>query len=113
LVTKFTSFPTHPAIASALARLSVFYRRLEHAARDARDHIGAEHRVRQPERRGFFRLNVIGVLLTSEVVIGGPIALALIVVFPIVLHQAGITSGPIRWIELTVEWPFLICFSLG
>jgi membrane protein len=66
----------------------------------------------QPERRGIFRLNVIGVLLTSVVVIGGLIALALIVVLPIELHQAGM-RGPIRWIGLTVEWPFLILFFAG
>jgi len=66
----------------------------------------------QPERRGFVRLNIIGVLLTSVVVIGGLIALALIVALPIVLHQAGM-SGPIRWIGLIVEWPFLILFFVG
>jgi hypothetical protein len=41
------------------------------------------------------QLNIIGALLTSVVVFGGVIALSLIVVLPIVLHQAGI-SGAIR-----------------
>jgi membrane protein len=66
----------------------------------------------QPERRGFLRLTITGVLLTSVVVIGGLIALALIVALPIVLHQAGI-SEPRRWIGLTVEWPLLVLFFAG
>ncbi len=65
-----------------------------------------------PERRGFFRLSITGALLTSVVAIGGVIALAFIVVLPIVLHQAGV-SGPIRWIGLTVEWPLLVLFFVG
>jgi membrane protein len=66
----------------------------------------------QPERRGFLRLNIIGALLTSVVLIGGVIALSLIVVLPIVLHQAGI-SGAMRWMGLTVEWPLLVLFFVG
>jgi membrane protein len=51
-------------------------------------------------------------LLTSVVLIGGVIALSLIVVLPIVLHQAGI-SGAMRCIGLTVEWPLLVLFLVG
>ncbi len=66
----------------------------------------------QSERRSFFRLNIIGALLTLVVVFGGMIALSLIVVLPIVLHQAGI-SGAMRWMGLTVEWPVLVLFFVG
>ncbi len=66
----------------------------------------------QPERRSFFRLNIIGALLTLVVVFGGVSALSLIVVLPIVLHQVGI-SGAMRWIGLTVEWPLLVLFFVG
>jgi membrane protein len=66
----------------------------------------------QPERRGFFRFYVTGVLLSLVVIVGGFIALVLIAGLPMVLSGES-AHGPARWIGFVVEWPFLIVFAMG
>jgi membrane protein len=66
----------------------------------------------QPERRGFFRFYVTGVLLTLVVIVGGLIALVLIAGLPMVLSGES-AHGPAPWIGFVVEWPFLIVFAMG
>ena len=66
----------------------------------------------QPERRGFLRFYVTGVLLSLVVIVGGFIALVLIAGLPMVLSGES-AHGPARWIGFVVEWPFLIVFAMG
>jgi membrane protein len=66
----------------------------------------------QPERWGFIRFNAIALLLTVAVIVGGLIALALVVGVPVALNAAG-KRGPGRRMSLAVEWPLLILFAMG
>jgi membrane protein len=66
----------------------------------------------QPELRGFLRFNATALVLTVVVVVGGLIALTLVAGLPAELNEAG-ARGPVRWIGLVVEWPFLIMFAMG
>ncbi|MBW4093351.1 MAG: YihY/virulence factor BrkB family protein [Proteobacteria bacterium] len=66
----------------------------------------------QTERRGFIRFNAIALLLTVAAIVGGLIALALVVGLPVALNAEGM-SEPGRWIGLAVEWPLLILFAMG
>lgn len=66
----------------------------------------------QSERRGYIRFYATALLLTSMVIIGGLIALALVVVLPAILSDAGM-RGPVHWIGLIIEWPLLIVFVAG
>jgi membrane protein len=65
----------------------------------------------QPERRGFFRFNVLALVLTLGLIIGGLIVVALVAGLPALLSGMGAGSG--TWIVASiVEWPVLIVFVM-
>jgi membrane protein len=65
----------------------------------------------QPERRGFFRFNVLALVLTLGLIIGGLIVVALVAGLPALLSGMGAGSG--TWIVASiVEWPVLIVFVI-
>jgi len=66
----------------------------------------------RPERRGFFRFNMIALLLTLGLVIGGLIVVALVAVLPALLAAIGARSG-IATAALIIEWPVLIVFVMA
>ena len=65
----------------------------------------------QPERRGFFRFNMIALLLTLGLIIGGLIVVALVAGLPALLAGMGARSGT-RIVVVIVQWPVLIVFVL-
>jgi membrane protein len=65
----------------------------------------------QPERRGFFRFNVLALVLTLGLIIGGLIVVALVAGLPALLSGMGARSG--TWIVASiVEWPVLVVFVI-
>lgn len=66
----------------------------------------------RPERRGFFRFNMIALLLTVGLIIGGLIVVALIAGLPALLVAMGARAGT-RIVALIVEWPVLMVFVIG
>jgi len=65
----------------------------------------------QEETRSFFRFNLIALLLTIVLIIGGLIAIGLIAGLPAVLNGAGVNSTA-KWVAYIVEWPLLIVFVM-
>ncbi len=65
----------------------------------------------QPERRGFFRYNMIALLLTLVCVIGGLIVVGLVAGLPAVMAATGAGSAT-KTVVLIVEWPVLIVFVM-
>lgn len=65
----------------------------------------------QEETRSFFRFNLIALVLTIGLMIGGLIAIALIAGLPAVLNGAGANSTT-KWVAYVVEWPLLFIFML-
>jgi len=65
----------------------------------------------QPERRSFFRFNLVALLLTLGLIVGGLIVIALVAGLPAVLSATGANSGA-AWVALIVEWPLLIVFMM-
>jgi len=66
----------------------------------------------QPEHRGFFRFNMIALLLTLGLIMGGLILVALVAGLPALLAAMGARSG-IATAALIVEWPVLIVFAMA
>jgi len=66
----------------------------------------------RPERRGFFRFNMIALLLTLGLIAGGLIVVALVAVLPALLAAIGPRSG-IATAALIIEWPVLIVFVMA
>lgn len=65
----------------------------------------------QPERRSFIRFNMIALILTVGLIIGGLIVIALVAGLPAVLSAIGADPST-KWVALIVEWPLLIVFVL-
>jgi len=66
----------------------------------------------QRETRGFVRLNVTAFLFTMGSIVAGVIAIALVIVLPVVLsffHLSRLGEGLIRWLR----WPMLTLGVLG
>jgi membrane protein len=61
----------------------------------------------QKETRGFFRFNMVAVLLTLGAILGGMVAIALVAVLPAAVQLIGLGSTT-KWILLVLEWPLLI-----
>ena len=61
----------------------------------------------QKETRGFFRFNLVAILLTVAALVGGIIAVALIAVLPAAAQLLGLGSGT-KWLLFFVQWPLLI-----
>ena len=65
----------------------------------------------EEETRGFVKFNLIALLLTIGVIIGGSIAIALIGGLPAAVQAIGL--GPVlKWLVLIVEWPVLMVLVL-
>ena len=63
----------------------------------------------EPEKRGFFKLNLIAVGLTIGLTIAGIIAVALVAVLPAAVQF--LPLGELgKWLLLILEWPLLIGF---
>ncbi len=65
----------------------------------------------QEERRSWFRFNLVAIVLTLGLIIGGLVSIALIAGLPAVLSGIGV-SGTAKWVAYIVEWPLLIVFVM-
>jgi membrane protein len=61
----------------------------------------------EKETRSFFRVNLLAILLTIAMLIGGTVIIALVGVLPAVLQFIGL-EGSTKWLLLVLEWPLLI-----
>jgi membrane protein len=61
----------------------------------------------QKETRGFLKLNLVAVVLTVLMLVGGTVIIALVGVLPAVLQIIGLESST-KWLLLVLEWPLLI-----
>ena len=66
----------------------------------------------QQEKRSFIRFNLIALVLTIGLLIGGVIVLALVAILPAVLSSIGI-SGVLKGAIYILEWPLLIVLMMG
>jgi membrane protein len=67
---------------------------------------------RQKESRSFVRFNVVALILTIGVIIGGVVAITLIAGVPAVMQFIGL-GGSARWLILALEWPLLVLVMMG
>lgn len=68
---------------------------------------------REPERRGFIKLNTISLLFTAGAILFALVAIAAIVVVPVVLNSVGL-SGATDLLLRIGRWPAIfVCVSLG
>jgi membrane protein len=65
----------------------------------------------QKESRSFFRFNLVALVLTIGLIIGGIVAIALVGVLPAAVQLIGLGSTT-KWILLIVEWPLLIVLMM-
>jgi membrane protein len=61
----------------------------------------------QKETRGFFKFNLVAIVLTVLMLIGGTVIIALIGVLPAALQFVGLKDST-KWLLLLLEWPLLI-----
>ena len=66
----------------------------------------------QPERRGFFRFNLVALALTVGFVIVGLVVIALVAGLPAAVAAIGL-GGTTRWLALIFEWPLLIVVMMA
>ena len=60
----------------------------------------------QKETRGFFKLNMVAIVLTVLMLVGGTVIIALVGVLPAALQFIGL-EGSTKWLLLVLEWPLL------
>ena len=61
----------------------------------------------EKERRSFLRFNLLALVLTFGLMVGGALAIALIAVLPAVVQLLAVGSST-KWLLLLVQWPLLI-----
>jgi membrane protein len=61
----------------------------------------------EKETRGFFKFNLVAIVLTIATLIGGTVIIALVGVLPAALQFIGLHSST-QWLLLVLEWPLLI-----
>ncbi|MBV9248992.1 MAG: YihY/virulence factor BrkB family protein [Acetobacteraceae bacterium] len=61
----------------------------------------------QKETRSFFKYNLIALLLTLGMIVGGLVVIALVAVLPAAVQFIGF-SKTTKWLLLLLEWPLLI-----
>lgn len=66
----------------------------------------------EKETRSFIRFNLIALVLTLGVIIGGLVAIALIGVLPAAVQTLGLGSV-LKWVMLILEWPILMVLVMG
>jgi membrane protein len=59
------------------------------------------------ERRGFLKFNLIALLLTVGLLLGGLVVIALVAVLPAALQFLAV-GATAKWLGLVVQWPLLI-----
>ena len=64
----------------------------------------------EKETRSFIKFNLLALVMTIGLLIGGVIVLALVAVLPAALST---TSGILKWVAYIVEWPVLVLFMIG
>lgn len=68
---------------------------------------------REPETRGFFKLNAISLLFTGGAILFALVAIGAIVVVPVVLHSMGLSDAADLLLRIG-RWPAIfVCVSLG
>jgi membrane protein len=66
----------------------------------------------EKETRSFLRFNLVALVLTIGLIVGGLIAIALIGVLPAVVQTIGL--GPfLKWVMLILEWPILVVLLMA
>lgn len=66
----------------------------------------------EKETRSFLRFNLVALVLTVGVIVGGLVAIALVGVLPAVVQNIGL-GGFLRWVMLVVEWPLLFVLVMA
>ena len=66
----------------------------------------------QKETRGFFKVNLVAIVLTVLMLIGGTVIIALVGVLPAVLQFIGLESST-KWLLLVLQWPLLIAVVMA
>lgn len=66
----------------------------------------------EKEERSFLRFNLLALVLTLGLILGGLVAIALIAVLPAVAQAIGL-GGIIKWIMLILEWPLLVVLVMA
>jgi membrane protein len=66
----------------------------------------------QKETRGFFKFNLVAIVLTVLMLIGGTVIIALVGVLPAALQFIGLQDST-KWLLLLLEWPLLIVVVLA
>lgn len=61
---------------------------------------------------GFFKFNLVAIVLTVLMLIGGTVIIALVGVLPAALQFIGLESST-QWLLLLLEWPLLIVVVMG
>jgi membrane protein len=66
----------------------------------------------QKETRGFFKVNLVAIVLTVLMLIGGTVTIALVGVMPAALQFIGLESST-KWLLLMLQWPLLIAVVMA
>ena len=61
----------------------------------------------ETETRSFIRFNLIAVVLTLGLIVGGVVVIALVAVLPAVSAAIQGGGGVLKWVALIIEWPVL------
>ena len=61
----------------------------------------------EKETRGFFKFNLVAIVLTMAMLIGGTVVIALVGVLPAAFQLMGLESST-QWLLLVPEWPLLV-----
>jgi membrane protein len=67
---------------------------------------------RQKESRSFVRFNLVALILTIGLIVGGVVAITLIAGVPAAMQFIGL-GGSARWLILALEWPLLVLVMMG
>jgi membrane protein len=65
----------------------------------------------EKETRGFFKLNLLALLLTVALMVGGVVIIALVAVLPAALQFLPLGDAA-KWLALVLEWPLLMAVVL-
>jgi membrane protein len=65
----------------------------------------------QEEKRGYFKLTALSLLLTIGLVIGGLVVIAFVAGVPVLFNSLGL-GALTRWLVYVLEWPVLMVFIM-
>ncbi len=66
----------------------------------------------ETEKRSFLRFNLVALVMTLAVILGGLVMIALVAVLPAVVTSLGDIGGVLKWLALIAEWPLLMVLLL-